>query len=529
MKKYIKYIAIPALAFGFLSCEPEFDESVSEGDFFTNGEADFSNYVAVGNSLTAGFADGALYITGQENSYPNIMAEQFALAGGGEFTQPLVNDNTGGLLLGGIQIAANRFVLATDADGNPGPALLSGTPTTDITNVVSGPFNNVGVPGAKSFHLVTPGYGNVAGVTANPQTANPYFVRFASNPNASVIEDAVAANPTFFSLWIGNNDILSFATSGGAGVDQTGNLDPSTYGGNDITDPNVFASVYSQQVDALVATGAQGALVNLPSVTSIPFFTTVPSQAIPLDATTAATLNAVFNAYNTQVLPGLAQFGVITAAEATARQLSFVEGANFITIQDEDLTDISTIVQGPPFNLDPVTAGLLSQLRQTTSSDLIPLTSAGVLGTVDQDSVAFLISLGVDPEQAALQSINGVTLPLGDQFVLTSDEQALITTAQSQYNATISALASANGLALVDASSALAELANGGVAFNGGVLTSDFVTGGAFSLDGVHPSPRGYALTANVIIEAINDTYGSTIPLVDIGNFATVTISDGVN
>ncbi len=31
-----------------------------------------------------------------------------------------------------------------------------------------------------------------------------------------------------------------------AGVDQTGNLDPSTYGGNDITDPNVFASVYSQ-------------------------------------------------------------------------------------------------------------------------------------------------------------------------------------------------------------------------------------------------------------------------------------------
>lgn len=527
MKKYIKYIAVPALAFGFLSCEPEFDESVSEGDVFTSGEADFSNYVAVGNSLTAGFADNALYITGQENSYPNIMATQFALAGGGEFTQPLMDDNLGGLLLGGTQIAANRFVLATDAEGNPGPAVLSGTPATDITNVLSSTFNNVGVPGAKSFHLVTPGYGNVAGVQTG--TANPYFVRFASEPNATVIADAVAANPSFFSLWIGNNDILSFATSGGAGVDQTGNPDATSYGSNDITDPGLFDMVYRQQVDALVSNGAQGALINLPSVTSIPFFTTVPSQAIPLDATTAATLNAVFNAYNTQVLPGLAQFGVITAEEATARQLSFVEGANFITIQDEDLTDISTIIQGPPFNLDPITAGLLSQLRQTTLADLIPLTTAGVLGTVDEDNVAFLISIGVDPEQAALQSINGVTLPLADQFVLTTDEQALIETARSQYNATISALASANGLAFVDASSALAQVANGGVPFNGGVLTSEFVFGGGFSLDGVHPTPRGYAFTANVIIEAINDTYGSTIPGVDIGDFATVSFSDDVN
>ena len=287
--------------------------------------------------------------------------------------------------------------------------------------------------------------------------------------------------------------------------------------------------MYSDQVTALTSGGAQGALVNLPSVTVLPFFTTVPSQAIPLDAPTAATLNAVFNAYNTQVLPGLAQFGVITPAEAAARQLSFVEGANFITIQDEDLTDISTIIQGPPFNLDPITAGLLSQLRQTTSSDLVPLTTAGVLGTIDEDNVAFLVSIGVDPEQAGLQSINGVTLPLADQFVLTTDEQTLIETARSQYNGTIRDLASANGLAFVDVSSVLDQVANGGVTFNGGVVTSDFVTGGGFSLDGVHPTPRGYALTANLIIDAINDTYGSDVPGVDIGNFATVTISDNVN
>lgn len=511
MKKYFNYIALPALALGLVACEPEFENDIIDDAVYTSGEADFSSYVSVGNSLTAGFADGALYITGQENSFPNIMAQQFALAGGGEFTQPLVNDNTGGLLFGGNQITANRFVLATDEEGNLGPAVLNGSPTTDISNVVSGPFKNYGVPGAKSYHLVAPGYGNPAGF---PASANPYFIRFASSPNATVIGDAVAANPTFFSLWIGNNDILGFATSGGAGVDQTGNLDPTTYGSNDITDPNVFANVYAQEVEALVATGAKGALINIPDVTSIPFFTAVPAQSIPLDAATAAFVNSNFTLYNTQVLGGLVQFGIISPEEAAARQINFVEGVNFPIISDEDLTDISQILQGPPFNLDPVTAATLGTLRQANNGDLFPLTSSGVLGT----------TVNGNP-----QAILGVSVPLADQFVLTTGEQELVSQAQAQYNATIQGLASANGLAYVDARSALQAVADGGVAYDGGILSSTFVTGGAFSLDGVHPSPRGYAFTANAIIDAINAQYGSTIPGVNIGNYGSVTISNNVN
>jgi len=257
MKNYIKYL--PFLALGVISCEPEFDNPVDEAGFYSNGEADFSNYVALGNSLTAGYADGALYLTGQENSYPNIMAQQFAKVQEIQsFTQPLVNDNAGGLLLAGTQITSNRRVLAYGADGTPAPRVYTGMqPTTDITNVLSGPFSNMGVPGAKSFHLVTPNYGDISGVPVG--SANPYFVRFASSPSTTVLADAAAQNPTFFSVFIGNNDILSFATSGGVGVDQTGNLDPSTYGSNDITDPQVFASAYSAIVNTMVGTGADGA------------------------------------------------------------------------------------------------------------------------------------------------------------------------------------------------------------------------------------------------------------------------------
>ncbi|MGC1472447.1 MAG: G-D-S-L family lipolytic protein, partial [Psychroserpens sp.] len=56
-------------------------------------------------------------------------------------------------------------------------------------------------------------------------------------------------------------------------------------------------------------------------------------------------------------------------------------------------------------------------------------------------------------------------------------------------------------------------------------LTSGLVTGGAFSLDGVHPTARGYALIANEVMKAIDATYGSNFEasgnLFDIGNYPT--------
>ena len=447
-------------------------------------------------------------VSGQEDSYPNIMAEQFSFVGGGDFTQPLTSDNLGGLLLGGVQITGNRLVLSADENGNPFPATLDGTPTTDVTTSATGPFNNMGVPGAKSFHLVTPGYGSVAGVANG--TANPWYARFATSESSTVLADAVSLNPTFFSLWIGNNDILGYATSGGSGVDQAGNLDPSTYGGNDITDPNVFAAAYSAQVDALVAGGAKGVLLNIPDVTSIPYFTTVPAQSIPLDAATAGAVNAQFAQYNDQILPLLVQFGVITQEEADSRVVNFVEGINYPIIVDNDLTDVSQVLQGPPGNLPEELANLLGQLRQATSDDLIVLPASSVLGSV--------------PDPSNPLGVVGVSIPLENQWVLTTTEQARVAAAGAAYNAVIEGLAAANELGYGDMKSALADVAANGAFYNGGVLTSTYVSGGAFSLDGVHPTPRGYAFTANTIIDVINTTYNASVPKVDIGTYGTVTL-----
>ncbi len=54
------------------------------------------------------------------------------------------------------------------------------------------------------------------------------------------------------------------------------------------------------------------------------------------------------------------------------------------------------------------------------------------------------------------------------------------------------------------------------------------VRGGAFSLDGVHLTPRGYALVANRIIEAVNAKYNAAVPTVNIGYYGTVTPSNDV-
>ena len=125
-------------------------------------------------------------------------------------------DNNGGIVVGADVIQPTKLYIQSFIKGSPVISKVDAVPTTSLTAPLSGGFGNMGVPGAKSFHLVAEGYGNLANVASGK--ANPYFVRFASSASTSVLKDAVAQKPTFFSLWIGNNDVLSYATSAGVGA-----------------------------------------------------------------------------------------------------------------------------------------------------------------------------------------------------------------------------------------------------------------------------------------------------------------------
>jgi lysophospholipase L1-like esterase len=407
------------------------------------------------------------------------------------------------LLLGGNVITENRLIF----DG-AGPVRLPGIPTTEISTPLSGPFNNMGVPGAKSYHLLAPGYGNVAGLFTNPKTANPYFVRFASSPTASVLGDAMAQNPTFFSLWIGNNDVLGYATTGGDGSDP---ITPTTGA------PGVgFDGTYSALVATLTSGGAKGVVANIPFVTDIPFFTTVPINPLTAKAIGGgdeAVGQANISALNAQLYGPLKQ-ALTFFGQGDRINLLSATGGNPLLIKDESLVNLSAqLTAAFTPTLGAPTAAFYGQIfgqaRQAKTGDLVLLTTQSAIGAAPTGIPAPLNKYGI-------------TYPLEDKHILIPTEIAELRAATESYNGTIAAVASSKGLAIVDANALMTRLATTGITSNSYTLTSALVFGQAFSLDGVHPTARGYALIANEFVKAINTTYGSNLPPVNIDNYTNL-------
>lgn len=507
MIKNFKWLLLVSLT--FVACNSNDDDTSAIEVPVVAGSADFSKYVALGNSLTAGYSDNALFRAGQENAYPKLMSEQFALAGGGEFKTPFTNDNIGGLLLGGNVIAAPRLIFKNGA-----PVVLpNAIPTNEIGVPLTGPFNNMGVPGAKSFHLLAANYGNVAGVASG--AANPYFARFRSSASTSIIADAIAQSPTFFSLWIGNNDVLGYATSGGTGVNQLGNSNAASYGSSDISDTGLFSTVYASLIDALTANGAKGVVANIPNVTSIPYFTTVPTNPIPgLPAASAAQLNQLFGGINQALTAsGLAtRFNVLIADDGIAATVE----KNQLLIVDESLVNISAqITAALSPSLGAATAAYLGsiygQARHASntvgSRDYIVLTASSIIATTQAGAPAPFNTIGV-------------SYPMQDSTTLTAKEALEVLTATTAFNISIKSIAEAKGLAFVDVNALMTQLANGGVRFDNFNMTAAFVQGGAFGLDGVHLTARANAYIANQFLTAINAKYGSTLRMFKPGDYA---------
>jgi len=449
-----KIYIIGSMALLFAACKP----SVNITTPATPGTANFTNYMAIGNELSAGFTDGSLTLPGQLNSYPERLFEQFGQVGcKGPFIQPLLNSTEG--------YPTAKYILGETynpctGDSSMAPILYPGYVLNTQDEVYSattnnGQINNISVPGIRVVDYAFAPYAEV----------NPYAARFYNNPAGTPMSELSYMvrnlHPTFITLWLGQNDILSFATAGGVGNGTgnsvpTGNLYPAT----DISPTAVFEHLYDSILNIALSGGGggvNGALMNIPDVRSLPFFTTVPANGLVLTRQTQA--------------------DSLTALYGNSSNYSFVVGNNYFVVQDAT-----------------------GHTRQAIPGELILL-------SVPQDS---------------LTCANwGSSKPIPTQYVLTTDDLTDIDVATSAFNTFIQSEAVSYHLAFIDMNSYFKTLTTG-ITFNGVNYNAQFVTGGAFSLDGLTLTQRGYAIIANQIISGINNFYGSTMTQIDVNKYVGV-------
>jgi lysophospholipase L1-like esterase len=386
--KTLKIALIAGLAFVLLSAP-----SVAQVD---TGSADFTVYASLGDSLASGFSSGSLHTDGQALSFPSLISLQ--ARGPIPFEQPLVLDP-------GIP---NILTLQSLSPLVIAPKPGQGAP---VNLNLPRPYDNMAVPGARIGDVVRTRTGGLHDLVLRGL--------------GTQLELVAALQPTFVSIWIGNNDILAAATSG------------IVIEGITLTPAAQFEADLRTIVGTMSAVGTQAlAIATLPSVVAIPYVTTIPP---------------------------------VVVNPATNEPVLTPDGQLVWLI-------------GPDGQLGPGDHVLLP-----ASADLAR-------------------GIGIP------RFLGGTGQPLSDGVVLSAAETATIEGRREELNAIIRTVAGEANAALVDASAIFDQVLQRGILLGGITLTTDYLTGGLFSYDGVHASPIGYAIVANAFIDAVNATYGAAIP-----------------
>ncbi len=403
----------------------------------SSAQVDFTRYVALGDSLTAGYVSGGLVQYYQDRSYPALLAQQ---AGAPVFEMPTVSEP-------GIEPLLELLALVPAPVIQPKPG-APGMPTNATYPV---PYNNLGVPGSNLYNLVTT-TGDIqnllAGNTDNvmhdlilriPQVPDPATGELM--PFTALIQ-AIAQDPTFVTLWIGNSDILGAIISG------------SPIDGITMTPVEIFQQLYGQALGALATmTTADIVAINLPDATSIPFVTTVSNYI---------------------TIPGMGTF-----------QLMGEDGP----IEDDDYITLAA-------------SALIAQGYGLPGAPPLP------------------------------EDLNFATGAYG--VILRSDEIDVINERIAAFNAIIAGTAANFGVPILDMNAKYNDIAGGNRWILGGIeFSADFLVGGLFSYDGVHPQAIGHGLVATELIRTINTAFDANIPQVNMmpilyGGDA-VTLPVGVN
>lgn len=182
-----------------------------------------------------------------------------------------------------------------------------------------------------------------------------------------------------------------------------------------------------------------------------------------------------------------------------------------------DVTSLPFVTTVKPFKLLP--SG--TKLRFLCAED-----EAHPTGQLNDDDYVLLTASSLLAAGTGIPTVAGGNgNPLPGSVVLTAAEATSLGAAVAGYNAAIAAEAAARGAALVDLHGLLVTAATIGIQVGGARYTGAFLTGGLFSLDGVHPTDLGHGLIANVMIDAVNAKFGASVPHVSLPDVETYTAS----
>jgi hypothetical protein len=162
----------------------------------------------------------------------------------------------------------------------------------------------------------------------------------------------------------------------------------------------------------------------------------------------------------------------------------------------------------------------------TTIDDLYIMTKTGPRAATDRDMFVLPFSsaglLGVPNDMSIPYGFHPLN-PVEDKYVLDESEAAEVKSRVNEFNSIIKQNAESKNLAVADVNAFLTMLKeNPNYGINGVRINASYITGNAFSLDGIHLTPMGNAVVANIFIDAINKKYNTNIPKVDITKYRAV-------
>ena len=421
-----QYILSASLIAGLLLVSSCSEDDIPSSPNYAGDDvlAAFHDYAALGNSLTAGYQSGAWGNPDHiEYSFPAQLARHLGIE---DFEQVSMLDT--GVNSSGT---GGNMILTFDAEGNPvledselNPANLAYLAGAQEGMSFAAP-RNFGIPG------ITLAYA-VGAPLATYGAGNPYANCYVNETTGAMtqVELALASGADFMTVWLGNNDVLGYVTSGGNA---------------DITDQATFTFLVGQ-LTAGLADVEHVVMLNIPAVTSIPYVTYVtPIVRAQLEA---LELPAAIYAYDDNMVPQVYPLAT--------------DSNNYI---------------------------------------LLPAQTA----------------LSEDPTLGA-----SAGNPLPEHLLLDSEELAAAEAAQQAFNQILAAAveaANANRdtpILLADVATFFDDILSGGYAVGTHTLTPEFVTGGIFSLDGVHPNSLGYGCITAFLIERMNTGWDLNLEPYDV-------------